>query len=237
MIRAVVFDLDDTLYPEVEFVYSGYRAVSDAVRQHLGFDIVSELVQLFETGQRGDLFTPVLKTHLDTVTEEYVRELVGVYRQHLPSIVPFPEARQVLDVLQRTYRLALVSDGYHAVQARKLEALGLGGYFNPVIFSDAFGRDFWKPHPRPFEECISRLSLAASAIVYVGDNPNKDFKTARQMTMKTIRVRRAGTLHYNVRLSPEFEADYETRSLGEIPLLLKSINTESQEGHSHAEVD
>src|SRR5438874_2051717 len=101
MIQAVVFDLDDTLYPEIEFVYSGYRAVSNAVHQQLGFPIVNELVNLFETGKRGDLFTPVLKTRLDTVTEEYVRELVAVYRQHRPTIVPFPEARDVLDSLKR----------------------------------------------------------------------------------------------------------------------------------------
>src|SRR5205814_2104697 len=133
--------------------------------------------------------------------------------------------------LKRTYRLALISDGYLAVQERKLEALSLAGYFDAVIFSDELGRDFWKPHPRPFEECMSRLSLAPSAIVYVADNPNKDFKTARQMMMKTVRIRRAGTLHYDVRLSREFEADYEIKSLEEIPLLLESMNSESGEGH------
>lgn len=226
MIQAVIFDLDDTLYPEVEFVYSGYRAVSEKVREQLGFEISGELMTLFETGQRGDLFTPVLKTHLDAVEEEYVRELVAVYRQHKPTITPFPEARQVLDLLGGRYRMAIISDGYLDVQRRKFEALEINRYFDAVVFSDEWGRDFWKPHSRPYEECSRRLSLEPAAIVYVGDNPAKDFVTARRMMMGTIRVRRPGTLHYDVRLPPDFEADYETDSLDGIPALLDSMNVD-----------
>ena len=224
MIQAVIFDLDDTLYPEVEFVYSGYRAVSEKVREQLGFEICGELMTLFETGQRGDLFTPVLRTHLGAVEEEYVRALVSVYRQHRPAIAPFPEARGVLDLLRGRYRMAIISDGYLDVQKRKLEALEIDRYFDPVVFSDEWGRDFWKPHSRPYEECMRRLSLAPSTIVYVGDNPTKDFVTARRLMMRTIRVRRPGTLHYDVRLPSDFEADYETDSLDGIPALLDSMN-------------
>jgi len=223
VIQAVIFDLDDTLYPEMAFVYSGYRAVSERVFEQLGFEIDGELIRLFETGQRGDLFTPVLKTHLGTVEEEYVRELVAVYRQHRPTITPFPDAPEVLKTLSASYRLAILSDGYLSVQKRKLEALQIDSYFDPVIFSDEWGRDFWKPHSRPYEECLRRLSLEPATVVYVGDNPNKDFVTARRMMMKTIRVRRPGTLHYDVRLTPEYEADYETGGLEGIPALLDSI--------------
>ena len=58
-------------------------------------------------------------------------------------------------------------------------------------------------------------------MVYVGDNPTKDFIAPHMMGMKTIRVRRTGTLHYRIRLSSEFEADYEASSLEEIPALLQ----------------
>jgi putative hydrolase of the HAD superfamily len=219
VIRAIVFDLDDTLYPEIEFVYSGYRAVSEAVRQQLGFAIYSELVARFEAGQHGDLFTPVLQTHLATVEETYVRQLVEIYRQHMPQICPFPEVCEVLGNLKLAYRLAIVSDGHKSVQERKLQALQIGCFFDAVIFSDEWGQGCWKPNSRPFEECALKLALEPTSMVYVGDNPSKDFVGARKIGMRTIRVRRSGTLHYHVRLAPEFEADCEVGSLAEIPTL------------------
>ena len=223
MIRAVVFDLDDTLYPEVEFVYSGYRIVSEAVYKQWGFKIYDELVALFEEGQRGDLFTPVLRKHLRIVKESYVQQLVKIYRQHIPRIHPFPEVLKVLDKLKPLYRLAIISDGLLSVQERKLRVLGIGHYCDEIIFSDKWGQNFWKPHPWPYEECVRRLFLEPASMVYVGDNPNKDFVTPRRIGMKTVRVRRIGTLHWQVRLSPEFEADYEISDLGKILTLLQSM--------------
>ena len=221
MIRAVAFDLDDTLYPEVEFVYSGYLAVSEAVHKQLGFEIYDELVALFEEGQRWDLFTPALRKHLRMVEESYVQQLVKIYREHIPRIHPFPEVWKVLDKLKSSYHLAIISDGLLGVQERKLQVLHIGRYFDEVVFSDKWGQDFWKPHPRSYEECARRLSLDPASMVYVGDNPNKDFVTPHRIGIKTIRVRRIGTLHWQVRLSPKFEADYETDNLKEIPALLQ----------------
>ena len=221
MIRAIAFDLDDTLYPEVQFVYSGYRAVSEAVRQQLGFEIDDDLVALFEAGQRGDLFTPVLQMHLGPVEEAFIRQLIEVYRQHKPTLRPFPEVRKVLEELKPSYRLAIVSDGWLGVQDRKLQALQIRPYFDVVVFSDKWGRDCWKPHPYAYEECARLLSLNPTSMVYVGDNPTKDFIAPCMMGMKTIRVRRTGTLHYHVHLPSEFEADYEASNLEGIPALLQ----------------
>jgi len=155
------------------------------------------------------------------VEESYVRELVKIYRQHTPRIHPFPEVRKVLVKLKPRYCLAIISDGWLGAQERKLKALDIGRHFDVVVFSDEGGQDSWKPHSRSYEECARRLSLDPASMVYVGDNPNKDFVTPRRIGMKTIRVRRAGTLHYQVRLSPKFEADYEASSLEEIPALLE----------------
>ncbi len=157
MIRAVAFDMDDTLYPERAFVFSGYRAVSEAVEAELGFPIYDELVDLFQSGRRGDLFTPVLARHLGAVEESYVKRLVAVYRAHRPVIAPFPEAAAVLEEIRGRYRMALISDGIEAVQQRKLDALGLRPLFEAIVMTDAFGREFWKPTP-----CPSRTAPAGS---------------------------------------------------------------------------
>ena len=224
MIRAIIFDLDDTLYPEAGFVHSGYKAVSDAVNRRWGFEIYDELVDLFQAGHSGDRFTPVLKRHMGTVSESYVKELVEVYRGHEPQITPFPETREILDTLRATHDLALISDGYLDVQARKLDALEMRYYFEPVIFTDTWGRDFWKPHPRAFEECARLLALDPAAMVYVGDNPSKDFVAPKKMGMRTVRVRRPGTLHHREDHPPELEADDQIASLAELPALLPSFS-------------
>lgn len=223
MIRAVAFDMDDTLYPERAFVFSGYRAVSEAVEAELGFPIYDELVELFQSGRRGDLFTPVLARHLAAVEERYVKRLVAVYRAHSPKIAPFPEADSVLNEIRGRYRAALISDGIEAVQQRKLNALGLRTHFEAVVMSGEFGREFWKPHPLPFEVCARRLAITTGQMVYVGDNPAKDFVTARKLGLGTIRVRRPGTLHFDIQLPPAQEADVTVETLSEIPEAVESF--------------
>ncbi len=217
MIRAVAFDMDDTLYPERAFVFSGYRAVSEVVEAELGFSVYDELVELFQSGRRGDLFTPVLARHMATVDEIYVKSLVAVYRTHSPNIAPFPEADSVLKEISGRYLTALISDGIEAVQQRKLDALGLRPHFKAIVMSGEFGRAFWKPHPLPFEVCARRLSLETGQMVYVGDNPEKDFITARRLGSKTIRVRRPGTLHFEIQLPAAQEADVTVDGLTEVP--------------------
>ncbi len=216
MIRAVAFDMDDTLYPERAFVFSGYRAVSASVEAEQGISIYDELVDLFQSGRRGDLFTPVLARHMAIVEESYVKSLVAVYRAHNPTIAPFPEAESVLNEIRGRYLTALISDGIEEVQQRKLDSLGLRPHFEAVVMSGEFGRAFWKPHPRPFEVCAHRLSIETGQMVYVGDNPAKDFITARRLGSRTIRVRRPGTLHYGVQLPTAQEADITLETLSEV---------------------
>ncbi len=216
MIRAVAFDMDDTLYPERAFVFSGYRAVSEAVEAELGFPVYDELVQLFESGRRGDLFTSVLTRHRDRVEERYVKSLVAVYRAHSPTISPFPEAESVLSAIRKRYRTALISDGIQEVQHRKLDALGLRPHFEAVVMTGELGREFWKPHPLPFEDCARRLAVAPAQMVYVGDNPAKDFVAARGLGLKTIRVRRPGTLHFEIDLPATQEADITVETLSDV---------------------
>lgn len=191
-LQAVVFDLDDTLYPERQYVLSGFRAVSSWADERLGIPAaegMAELEQLFEQGVRGDTFDRWLAAH-QVEDGGVVKSLVQVYREHEPELATFPEVRPLLTDLRLRYRLGLVSDGYVGVQQRKLDALDVAQYFDAVVFSDEFGRDSWKPSRRPFDVVLARLQIEASGAIYVADNPTKDFLGARVAGLKTIRVRR-----------------------------------------------
>ena len=194
MWQAIVFDLDDTLYPERDYVLGGFRAVAEWAERSLGIPSargLEELTSLFEQGVRGETFNVWLGRN-GLSPAEIVPALVRVYREHEPELEAFADAREVISGLTGRYRLGLVSDGYLGVQRRKWKALGLEGCFDAVVFSDELGRECWKPSTRPFETVLERLGAEAHRAVYVADNPAKDFYGARQVGMFTARVRRPG---------------------------------------------
>ncbi len=221
--RAIVFDLDDTLYPEQAYVFSGFRAVAAWAEAHLDIPAgqgFAELKHLFEQGRRGDTFNLWLAAH-EVAPGGLVSHLVQVYREHQPALVPFPEVPDMLASLQRRYRLGLVSDGYLRVQQRKLAALGLVHYFDAVVFSDAWGRAAWKPSTKPFEIALERLACEAARSMYVADNPLKDFLGARQLGMVTVRVcRRAGEYSQLSPPTPQHAPDLTIRSVTELGQVL-----------------
>jgi putative hydrolase of the HAD superfamily len=202
----IIFDMDDTLYPEADFVRSGYRAIAQRVWQDWQVDLEPELHRRFALGQRGDLMTSALMTLGVHVSESYVASvLVPTYREHEPTIFPYVETAPVLTALRnRNHRLALLSDGWANVQRRKLQALGLAGFFEAVVFTDELGRDAWKPSPKGFELVLARMSVSGADCVYVSDNPLKDFVGPNRLGMRTVRIVRPGTEHADA-LAPTVE--------------------------------
>jgi putative hydrolase of the HAD superfamily len=220
--RAVVFDLDDTLYPEAAYVRSGFRAVAQAAARLYGVpaaEAYRELEQLFREGARGDTFDRWL--YVRGITAD-VNELVAVYRSHSPTIEPFEEAPGLLAGLRaRGFRLGLLSDGEPEIQYGKLDALGLRAAFDATLVSGELGRDAWKPSPRGLIALAGRLGVEPGDAVYVSDNPAKDFKAAREAGMHSIRVRREGGVYSHLEpQSPDYAPDDEVATLaGAEPLV------------------
>lgn len=222
--QAVIFDLDDTLYPERQYVSSGLQAVAEWIEQNLGIDrstAYTELWGLFESGLRGNLFDLWLERYgFDTT--QIVPTLVQVYRDHRPHIQAYPEARDLLAQLHATgIPVGLLSDGYLETQRKKLSALGIEHYFSAIVFSDEIGRDYWKPSPVPFLTLFSRLGVAPTAAVYVADNPLKDFAGARQLGVHTVRMRLLEGLYSQLEPPSEaHRADVEVTSYSQLSELL-----------------
>ena len=223
--RAVVFDLDDTLYPERDFALGGFLAVARAAEAQLGVPAdegYAGLCRLYESGVRGDTLDRWLDERgLDA--GPIAPRLVDVYRRHAPRLAPFPEVPALLHRLRARLRVGLLSDGHLDVQRRKLDALGLGPCFDAIVFSDEWGRQAWKPSTRPFLAILERLDVAAASAVYVADNPLKDFLGARQAGMYTIQVLRPGG-EYARASAPtlQHEAEKVIRDLTELEPLLAS---------------
>jgi len=235
MIRSLVFDLDDTLFPEREFVYSGFEAVDKWLRKEKGIaGFRGHAIAEFKSGVRRKIFDRSLLLLGVPHDGQLIEQMVAIYRDHQPRIHLFQDAEWALDHFSSSCRLALLTDGYLAVQQRKVAALKLSDRFATIVYSDRFGREGWKPSPRPYEQIITELGCAPAECVYVGDNPAKDFITARRLGWFTVRVRHPHGEHCEVRSDQDHEAHAEIESLQELEQVLSRNGCEAPTTRSGA---
>jgi putative hydrolase of the HAD superfamily len=124
-----------------------------------------------------------------------VMDLVSVYRSHAPEVSLQPGMEGLLQELRGlAIRLGVISDGPLLSQQNKVTALRLGNYFDLVILTDAWGAEYWKPHPRAFGYVREQWGFLPAELAYIGDNPDKDFVTPKGMGWQTIRLRQAAQL-------------------------------------------
>lgn len=194
---AIILDLDDTLYPEREYVDGGFQAAARAAEPELGpvDATVAELWTLFAGRPRAGVFNELLLARGQTDDAPLVQRMVHAYRTHLPRLQLFPDVPPALSRWCGVHPLGLITDGRPEGQRAKLAALGMASFFDQVIVTDEWGTEFRKPHHRAFIEMTRRLGVPAARCVYVGDNPAKDFLAPSQLGWLTVRVLRPGALY------------------------------------------
>jgi putative hydrolase of the HAD superfamily len=215
--QVLVFDLDDTLYLEADFVLSGFRAVDVWCAAEHGIQgFFDKAWAQFESGARGKIFDLALAGLGVDDGQTLVPDMVKVYREHRPTIACRPDALRMLEQAGSYRGFAMITDGYHLTQLRKVEALGVARYCTPVIRTDVWGRDFWKPHARSYETVQAHYGLPPEAFTYIGDNPKKDFVSPKALGWHTVRIRREGGLHADLDAAPELEAMETIESLDQL---------------------
>lgn len=218
MTPVVVFDLDDTLYLERDFVRSGFAAVGAWLAAHHGVgDFETHAWGLFLAGRRGDVFDRTLPRLGLQPEAALIRSLVGVYREHQPQIRLEPATADLLSELSGRARLAVLTDGYHDTQRRKVAALALEAWCRPVVCTDQWGREHWKPSPRGFLHLQQAFEVPPEGCIYIGDNPAKDFRAPRALGWRTLRVRHPLGEHARAdAASPLDQADATVTGLAEV---------------------
>jgi len=204
----VVFDIDDTLYLERDYVRSGFMAVGRWAEDWLGIHDFSGLCwREFESGRRSTIFDRALAAGGLESSPDLISSLVELYRSHAPCIGLAPDAAEAIEQIAHTCPIAVVSDGPLASQSRKADALGLRAIASPVVLTGIFGPQFRKPHTHAFAHVAARVQ--ARRYVYVADNPAKDFAGPNELGWATIRVRRPGGLHELVDNNPHSPPNVE----------------------------
>lgn len=210
-----VFDLDDTLYDEMTYVYSGFLAVAKFLEETYQLPAKStflELKQILEADGRGLVFDTFLKQK-KLFSLKLVKRCVFIYRHHIPEISLYPDAKRVFKRFQKS-SLFILTDGHKAAQHLKLQALDLYKQMNHCYLTNRYGIKYNKPSPHCFLLLCQREHVLPKDVVYIADNPYKDFIGIKPLNFQTVRILRGR--YKDVKLDLANEADKTITTLDEL---------------------
>ena len=177
-VKGVIFDLDDTLYSEKQYVRSGYKKIAEYLGRE---DAAEKLWGYFESGKQA------IDEYLAEIGElDKKTECLRIYREQIPEIALYDGVIELIkDLKAKGIKVGIITDGRPDGQRNKIKALGLNSLVDDIIITDELGGiQFRKPCDIAFRIMQNRWRLPYEQIVYVGDNPNKDFQACRQLGMR-----------------------------------------------------
>lgn len=210
----IVFDLDEVLYDEKTYVISGFRDVSEFLEKDEAIPkkIIFEYLKRRLKNGRERIFNDLLD-NFRIYSQKNLKKCISVYRTHTPKIKLYSDAKDCLKRL-KNYPLYIVTDGNKIVQKNKIKALNLENHIKKTILTSNYGLRNSKPSTFCFQKICDMEKTSPTNLVYIGDDPHKDFVGLKREGFKTIRLFKGR--FKNERLSKEFEADYKIKSLKEI---------------------
>ena len=193
-LKAIVFDLDDTLYSEKEYVRSGFRAIADTLPQINQME--EKLWRAFE--QKKSAIDEVMSAE-GIYTDELKQKCLSVYRFHLPNIHLYDGAKELLQQFRADgYKLGIITDGRPEGQRAKIQALGLEELVDCIIVTDELGGvEYRKPNKAAFVKMRETLGVVFEEMCYIGDNLKKDFVAPEMLGIRAIHFANADGLYSN----------------------------------------
>lgn len=214
MTRALLFDLDDTLYPERRFALSGFAAVAAHAARTAGVGCDEGfrfLAWELRRGRRSEALQRFCARF--GLASGLAAEFRDVYRAHVPAL-KLPEAtRAVLAQARASWRVGVLTNGLPDVQRRKIAALGLLPLVHTVTYAHEVGGG--KPHAAVFRVACASLAVPPEATVMTGDDPWCDIDGGRRAGLRVIRIRRG--MHAATPVGETGPADATVRSLSDVP--------------------
>lgn len=176
-ISVVIFDLDDTLYSEKDYVRSGYRKIAEFFQR---IDLEDQMWNVFLQGGKAidEVFRKIGLL-------EYRDKALQIYREQIPDIELYSGVREMLARLSIHKRIGIITDGRPEGQRAKLQALNIKA--DKIIITDELGGiEYRKPNKKAFEIMKEYFQVSYEEMVYIGDNPQKDFVAPEKLKMKCI---------------------------------------------------
>jgi putative hydrolase of the HAD superfamily len=243
-IRALLFDVNGTLIDieTDEWMEEAYRAIAhyltyQGIDLHRGemrdlyFRIMKEQFAANKEVYPEFDVVAVWRELLRRYSTEYTRSLGQEKLRQMPlflaemqrgisrkRLVAFPQTHEILDRLKTRYKLAVVSDAQSAYGLPELRAVGLAGYFDPIVISGDYG--YRKPDARLFQAALTQLNVIPEEAIYIGNDRFRDVMGARRAGMRTILFCPNG----NPGGPPENEPDYLLYQYADLPRAIDFFN-------------
>jgi len=220
MIKAVLFDLDNTL---IDFINIKIKCIKDAINaiRNKGLnlseeDAFSEIILIYTNinFEYSEVFQDFLKKVLGRIDYKLLSVAIVAYRKTRANYVkPFNNVKKTLEELRKKgLKLGIITDAPKIKAWIRIASMELEDYFDFVIaFEDTNEK---KPSMLPFKKALNELKISPEQVLFVGDNPERDIKGAKKAGMKTALAK------YGQFLDGEETADYE---LTDIKDLIKII--------------
>ncbi len=221
MIKAVLFDLDNTL---IDFMGMKKRscdaAISAMIDAGLKIDKEKALKKLFKLyGDHGmedkEIFQKFLKGEIGRVDYRILANAIVSYRNVRSSYLqPYPHTDYVLIRLKsRGIKLAIVTDAPRLKAWIRLMAMKIGNFFDVVVAYEDTKQ--LKPSSLPFEAALRKLKVKPEECLMVGDMPHRDIEGAKKLGMKSCFAK------YGNSKVKKSNADYEIKDIKELLRIVK----------------
>ena len=177
MDKTIVFDLDDTLIKEVDFLKSAFFEIANNLDSKGEF-LYNQMLEWYYA--KENVFINVIKIYPNIKIDD----LKSMYRNHYPNFEKYYFLSGFLSELkQNGNRLGLITDGFSITQRNKIDSLNIMHLFDLIIISEEFGSA--KPCEKNY---IVFHQFKSESYHYIGDNFNKDFITPNRLGWDTIGV-------------------------------------------------
>jgi putative hydrolase of the HAD superfamily len=249
MIKAVIFDLDDTLYLEGDYVRSGFTAIAQWLvsknprrdgrsLKWVLMDYEWDLWNEFNTDPEH-AFEHYAQKWLNKnpnsgmFPEELAGMMTEIFRSSQPEIQPCADVTKTLTRLSQHWKLGLLGDGEPTRGQQKLDHLGIAHFFSKVMFAGS--NPAWqKPSSDGYGVMIDSLACRAAESIYVADDPTRDFDGPCELGMRTVRVRRPGSRCEAQEPAPGAEPEVTLTNLIGLPDVVAEMNTGIRSGYQTA---
>jgi putative hydrolase of the HAD superfamily len=237
MIKATIFDLDDTLFNSTELsTHARRNAVRAMVDLGLpasfeeAYQVLREVVEEYGSNYSYH-FDQMLKRLNVKPSKMKLYITAGTIAYHdvkFSNIRPFHDVIPALiELRKREIKICVLSDGEALKQYEKILRLRIHDFLDEIIISEEVG--IRKPNPKLFEIPLHRFGIQPQQCVYIGDNYERDIIPCLELGIHTVLIHRGGKHDSAVPKMGDKKPDYEISSLSELDQIVKTLN-QSEKG-------
>ncbi len=208
----IVFDLDDTLYNEVDYLISAFHFISEKLDKGNKIEVFNKMYSLYKS--KEDVFHYLSQKYQIDKTS-----LLNDYRTHIPNIKPFDNVIDIFkEIKENKGKIAIITDGRKITQLNKIKSLGISNWIDKIIISEEIGTE--KPNPLNYKAIETFFNK--DHYTYIADNIKKDFVTPNARGWMTIGLNNNGkNIHFCETNSVEnnFLPQYAINSFSELKII------------------